>query len=135
MSVNEESRTQMSTAKLPFQEIAGKKLNAEQTAYLDGLFNGLANRGLTFSDVAIDPTSSTGNAVADEDLIFEERVKRDLHPLDAYESLLEDARDNRAPAKENVFRYKWNGLFFLAPSSDAYTVSYTHLTLPTKRIV
>jgi len=108
----------MSTAPLPFQEVAGKKLNDEQSAYLHGLFAGLANRGLKFSDVQPDPTRPAGPA--DEDLIFEERVKRDLHPLDAYDSLLEDARDNRAPAKENVFRYKWHGLFFLAPASDQF---------------
>lgn len=107
----------MSTA-LPFQEIAGQALNDEQTAYLQGLFSGLANRGLKFTDVQADPTGP--RPATDEDLIFEERVKRDLHPLDAFDSFLEDAADNRAPAKENVFRYKWNGLFFLAPSSDAY---------------
>ncbi len=108
----------MSTAALPFQEIAGKKLNDEQTSYLHGLFAGLANRGFKFSDVQADPTAAP--QPADEDLIFEERVKRDLHPLDAWESFIEDAADNRAPAKENVFRYKWNGLFFLAPSHDAF---------------
>ena len=108
----------MSTAPLPFQEVAGKKLNDEQSAYLHGLFAGLANRGLKFTDIEADPTQPA--EADDEDLIFEERVKRDLHPLDAYESFLEDARDNRAPAKENVFRYKWNGLFFLAPASDQF---------------
>lgn len=103
---------------LPFQEVAGKKLNDEQSAYLNGLFTGLANRGLKFTDIEADPTKTA--APLDEDLIFEERVKRDLHPLDSYESFLEDAKDNRAPAKENVFRYKWNGLFFLAPASDQF---------------
>lgn len=107
----------MSTA-LPFSEIAGKALNDEQTAYLQGLFSGLANRGLKFADVQADPASAP--APADEKLIFEERIKRELHPLDAYDSFLEDAAANRAPAKENAFRYKWNGLFFLAPSHDAY---------------
>ena len=109
----------MSTA-LPFSQIAGKALSDEQTAYLQGLFSGLANRGLKFTDVQADPTVATGPAPAEEKLIFEERVKRDLHPLDAYDSFLEDAADNRAPAKENVFRYKWNGLFFLSPAHDAY---------------
>lgn len=108
----------MSTATLPFQEVAGKKLNDEQSAYLQGLFSGLANRGLKFTDIEADPIKTA--EPLDEDLIFEERVKRDLHPLDAYESFVEDAQDNRAPAKENVFRYKWNGLFFLAPASDQF---------------
>lgn len=108
----------MSQLALPFQEIGGRKLNEEQSSYLEGLFAGLHNRGVRFDDVAVMPSGAAGSD--DEDLIFEERVKRDLHPLDAFDSLVEDADSNRAPAKENVFRYKWRGLFFLAPSSDAF---------------
>ena len=108
----------MSQVALPFQEIGGRKLNEEQSSYLEGLFAGLHNRGVRFNDVAV--TSSGPASPDDEDLIFEERVKRDLHPLDAFDSLVEDAEAKRAPAKENVFRYKWRGLFFLAPSSDAF---------------
>ena len=40
---------------IPFTEIAGQKLNGEQTAYLEGLFAGLKNRGLTFSDIEVNP--------------------------------------------------------------------------------
>ncbi len=106
----------MSEIAIPFREICGEKLNDEQSSYLEGLFAGLSNRGVTFDDVAVDPA----RAIDDDDLIFEERVKRDLHPLDAFESLVDDAELNRAPAKENVFRYKWRGLFYLAPAHDAY---------------
>ena len=55
-----------------------------------------------------------------DDLIFEERVKRELHPLDAYPHLLENAAANKRPDKENTFRFKWNGLFFLAPNKEAF---------------
>src|SRR4030095_6688410 len=54
------------------------------------------------------------------DLIFEERVKRELHPLDAYPRLLENAGANRAPEKDDLFRFKWSGLFFLTPSKEAF---------------
>ena len=73
----------MITASLPFTEVAGEKLNSEQSAYLDGLFAGLRNRGLSFGDVEPNPAAQPAKATA-ADLIFEERVKRELHPLDAY---------------------------------------------------
>ena len=87
---------------------------AEQKEYLTGLFAGIAARGKTFADV--DPAPATPR----EELIFEERVKRELHPLDAYPQLLENAAGNKAPDKEDLFRFKWNGLFFLSPVKDAF---------------
>jgi len=109
-------------ATLPFTEIAGQKLNGEQTAYLDGLFAGLRNRGLKFSDVEANPADQPA-APAKTDLstlITEERIKRELHPLDAYPVLLEHAALNKAPDKESLFRFKWNGLFFLSPNKEAF---------------
>ncbi len=107
----------MSAASLPFTEVAGKKLDGEQTAYLDGLFAGLRNRGVTFGDVEPNPAAKPS---ATADLIFEERVKRELHPLDAYDQLLDHAVANKAPDKEALFRFKWNGLFFLTPNKEAF---------------
>ncbi len=109
----------MSTVALPFKEIAGEPVSDEQASYLQGLFAGLANRGVRFDDLVADPTQLV-DAGNDEDLIFEERVKRDMHPLDAFDSLVEDATQASPPAKENVFRYKWRGLFYLAPAHDAF---------------
>jgi ferredoxin-nitrite reductase len=43
-----------------------------------------------------------------------------LHPLDAYPQLLENADANKAPDKEDLFRFKWNGLFFLSPVKEAF---------------
>ncbi len=108
----------MSTATLPFTEVAGQKLTSEQSAYLEGLFAGLRNRGLSFADVEPNPAAQPAKAKAD--LIFEERVKRELHPLDAYPVLLEHAAANKAPDKEALFRFKWNGLFFLTPNKEAF---------------
>jgi len=108
----------MNTATLPFTEVAGQKLTGEQSAYLEGLFAGLRNRGLSFADVEPNPAAQPAKATAD--LIFEERVKRELHPLDAYPVLLEHAAANKAPDKEALFRFKWNGLFFLTPNKEAF---------------
>ncbi len=106
------------TATLPFTEIAGQKLSGEQTAYLDGLFAGLANRGVKFTDVAANPVST--RVAPAEDLIAEERIKRELHPFEAYYQIEENALNNAAPDKESAFRFKWNGLFWLAPSKDGF---------------
>jgi ferredoxin-nitrite reductase len=106
------------TATLPIQQINGQPLTAEQANYLTGFFAGTSARGLRFGDVEAAPQPA--KAVSLEDLTFEERVKRELHPLDAYPRLLEHAAANRAPDKEDLFRFKWNGLFFLTPAKEAF---------------
>jgi ferredoxin-nitrite reductase len=106
------------TPPIPVEKINGEPLNDAQRQYLDGFFSGLAARGLKFSDV--EPTPETWKKVSLDDLIFEERVKRELHPLDAYEQLLDNAVHNTPPDKESIFRFKWNGLFFLTPNKEAF---------------
>ena len=96
----------------------GQSFNAEQKEYLSGLFAGVAARGIGFGDVA--PNPAGGAKLSLEDLIFEERVKRELHPLDAYQQLLDNAATNRNPDKEDTFRFKWNGLFFLTPVKEGF---------------
>jgi ferredoxin-nitrite reductase len=102
----------MSNTTLP-EPIASAGFTTEQKEYLSGLFAGAAARGQKFSDVEPSPS-------AKEDLILEERIKRELHPLDAYEQLVENAIGNKAPDKEDLFRFKWHGLFFLTPVKDAF---------------
>ncbi len=106
---------------MTWTEIAGEKLNAEQGAYLEGLFAGLRNRGFSFAETAPLPSAAaTPKGVPLEDLIPEERIKRELHPLDAYPLLLQHAAAGQGPDRENAFRFKWNGLFYLAPKQDGY---------------
>ena len=110
----------MNTPTLPFDEVKGRKLTEEQRSYLEGLFAGLANRGLKFSDVTPNPVAAPEQSRPDESLIFEERVKRELHPLDAFPILLEHAATGKAPGREEIFRFKWNGLFYLTPNKEAF---------------
>lgn len=114
----------MNAPVIPFDEIKGQKLDSEQRSFLEGLFAGLANRGLKFTDVAPNPAASASpppaTPKAEENLIFEERVKRELHPLDAYSVLIEHASADKAPERENIFRFKWNGLFYLTPNKEAF---------------
>lgn len=111
------------TNTIPFDSINGDKLSTEQKYYLEGIFAGLRNRGVSFEDILPNPTTTINTAAKAPDLdslIAEERIKRELHPLDAYGLLLEDAVANKAPDKENIFRFKWHGLFYLTPHKEAF---------------
>jgi ferredoxin-nitrite reductase len=117
----------MSKSTVEFSEIAGQKLNAEQNRYLEGFFAGLKQRGVAFKDVAPLPgvvaapaIAPAGPFVLPENATNEEKLKQELHPLDAYPLLLEDAEANRAPEKSNIYRFKWNGLFWLAPNTEGF---------------
>ncbi|HZF01735.1 MAG TPA: NirA family protein [Methylomirabilota bacterium] len=103
---------------IPVQHINGEPLNDEQRKYLEGFFAGLAAHGVSFGDVA--PVPAAEKKISLDDLIFEERVKHELHPLDAYDQILENAVTNKSPDKEEIFRFKWNGLFFLTPNKEAF---------------
>lgn len=101
-----------------FDAIEGQPLTLEQKKYLSGFFAGLAAKGVSFGDVA----QAAGAKSAEEEapLILEERIKKEEHPLDSYYRLLENAKTNQAPDKEEIFRFKWNGLFYLTPVKDAF---------------
>jgi ferredoxin-nitrite reductase len=103
----------MSNTILP-EPINDAGFTPEQKEYLSGLFAGVATRGKTFAEA--EPVTASKN----EELIAEERIKRELHPLDAYGQIVENAIGNKAPDKEDLFRFKWHGLFFLSPVKDAF---------------
>ena len=97
------------------QHIQGQPLNLEQQTYLEGFFAGIAQQGISFGNV--EPTPAKPNY---DDQTAEERMKREEHPLDSYYRLTDNALHNTAPDKEDTFRFKWNGLFFLTPIKDAF---------------
>jgi ferredoxin-nitrite reductase len=100
-----------------FDAIEGSPVNSEQRNYLDGFFHGLAAKGVALTD---GPAPGPGAVNDEAPPIREERIKREEHPLDSFYRLHANARSNRAPDKDDVFRFKWNGLFFLSPVKDAY---------------
>lgn len=89
-----------------------------QQRYLEGFFAGINARGIAFAD--LEPTHKAEAKPSLEDFTKEERIKRELHPLDATENLVMNARGNAAPEPEDAFRFKWNGLFWLSPMKDSY---------------
>jgi ferredoxin-nitrite reductase len=92
-------------------------LDAEQKETPAGVFAGVVAAGLTFKEVA---KNSDPNVPEKPKLIFEERIKKTEHPLDTFHRIVENAETNKAPDREDTFRFKWNGLFYLAPTKDAF---------------
>src|SRR5258707_819707 len=107
----------------------------EQKRYLEGFTTGLqisrvgrglggGNAGKTNSEPtgpeaahikAQDKVTASGKKLADQ-----EKVKRDEHPFDAYPRLKQQALDNAAPSPADNFRWRYFGLFYVAPTQDSY---------------
>ena len=58
---------------------------------------------------------AAGGKLADQ-----EKFKREQHPFDAYERLKEQARENEAPKPADNFRWRYYGLFYVAPAQNSY---------------
>ena len=110
---------------------------AEQKEYLKGFFDGLSQRGLVpfaghtpSGQITNDPASGSPNMAAEElyfntpvsDLCREERWKFEENPLDIWDKLLAHANEDKAPAQDDLFRFKFHGLFYVAPAQDSFMV-------------
>lgn len=98
------------------KEIAGSPLSSDQTYYLDGFFSGIKNRGLGFAEAE----PGAGPNPKNKRHTAEEQIKQEKHPFDALADLRAKAKNGEAPDKEDIFRFKWNGLFWLAPVHEGY---------------
>lgn len=115
----------------------------EQKEYLQGFFAGLQASGVFVGHTAAgqltaSPTSSTtGNLAAPApvaeptvhgtplaDLNQQERWKHADNPLDGWERLLAHAQSDRAPDPEHNFRFRWFGLFYVAPAQDGFMLRF-----------
>ena len=112
----------------------------EQKRYLEGFVSGLqaarAARGLQTGNGAAaipgsggaEPVGPDGAALKAQDrftragqkLSDPEKFKRELHPFDGYEKLKAQAVDNAPPKPDDNFRWRFYGLFYVAPAQDAY---------------
>ncbi|MES2996965.1 MAG: NirA family protein [Verrucomicrobiota bacterium] len=103
------------------EQDAPAPFNDDQKTYLNGFFSGVRQRAVVFADLF--PSGIPQETEEPEEsavLIPEERIKKEEHPLDSYYRILENARGDKAPDKEDIFRFKWNGLFFLSPIKDSF---------------
>src|ERR1700680_1025661 len=64
---------------------------------------------------AQDKVTASGKKLADQ-----EKYKRDEHPFDAYPRLKQQALDNAPPSPADNFRWRYFGLFYVAPAQDSY---------------
>ncbi len=108
----------------------------EQKEYLRGFFTGATQRlrpfvGHTAAGLLTHASGSAGSNLAAEadplfhgtpvsDLCREELWKYEENPLDIWDKLLAHAEENRAPAPDDLFRFKFHGLFYVAPAQDSF---------------
>jgi ferredoxin-nitrite reductase len=64
---------------------------------------------------AQDKVVASGRKLADQ-----EKFKREEHPFDAYPRLKQQALDNAPPVPADNFRWRYFGLFYVAPAQDSY---------------
>jgi ferredoxin-nitrite reductase len=103
---------------------------AEQKLYLEGFASGLNARTAAggSSPAAPPPTGPDAphfiaqDAVtkAGKKLVDQEKWKREGHPFDAYARLNDQARRDEFPKPADNFRWRYYGLFYVAPAQDSY---------------
>ena len=104
-----------------------------QKRYLEGFTSGLqisrAGRGLgSASKANTEPTGPDAAHIKAQDrvtaggkkLADQEKFKRDEHPFDAYPRLKQQALTNVPPSPADNFRWRYYGLFYVAPAQDSY---------------
>ena len=109
--------------------------NEEQKRYLEGFATGLqisrVGRGLGGAAPAKPNAEPVGpeaahfkaqdRAVASgKKLADQEKFKREEHPFDAYPRLKQQALTNSPPPPADNFRWRYYGLFYVAPAQDSY---------------
>jgi ferredoxin-nitrite reductase len=109
-----------------------------QKEYLEGFAAGLRARGLipfvgeradgalthradeAAANLAGPPPADTAFGVPIDELTREERLKLEENPLDIWDKILRHAASGTPPEGGDVFRFKFHGLFYVAPAQDAF---------------
>jgi len=111
----------------------------EQKRYLEGFMSGLQVGRVGRAFVAGGAPAAAGNAPSEptgpdaaalkaqdkvtasgKKLADQEKFKRELHPFDGYERLKDQARNNAAPTPADNFRWRYYGIFWVAPAQTSY---------------
>lgn len=117
---------------------ASGAFSAEQKEYLNGFMAGMTQRGL-FPYVGLtpgglitgDPAHGGANLAEPprEETIFgflaSEVTKQELwkhaeNPLDSWDRLMAHAETNQAPNEEDTFRFRYFGMFYVAPAQNSF---------------
>jgi ferredoxin-nitrite reductase len=102
----------------------------DQKRYLEGFVSGLSASRVARTNApaksepvgpdashlkAQDRTVAAGGKLNDQ-----EKIKRDEHPFDAYPRLVRQAENNEAPKPQDNFRWRYYGIFYVAPTQASY---------------
>lgn len=99
----------------------------DQKRYLEGFAAGLTALGRKPA-ASLQPSGPDASHLAAQDrvlagggkLVDQEKWKREAHPFDAYPQLVAQAKANAAPKPADNFRWRYYGLFYVAPAQDSY---------------
>ena len=123
---------------MPAASLENPTFTEEQKHYLQGFFAGLQHRGavpfagyLADGRITNDPSTGTQNLAAEQpeplyfgtpvsELCREELWKYEQNPFDIWEKFLAHAGEDRAPEAADIFRFKFHGLFYVAPAQDSF---------------
>jgi ferredoxin-nitrite reductase len=109
--------------------------NPEQKRYLEGFVAGLQiaraarpGGGSAEGAAAAEPTGADAAHLRAQDRVLraggklseQEKFKRELNPLDGYERLKAQAANNEYPKPADNFRWRFFGLFYVAPNQNSY---------------
>ena len=101
----------------------------EQKRYLEGFSSGLQIARLGRGPTApAKPNGPDAEHIAAQDRVLaagkklsdQEKFKRDEHPFDAYHRLQDQAAQNEFPKPADNFRWRYYGLFYVAPAQNSY---------------
>jgi ferredoxin-nitrite reductase len=117
-------------------QLNSSAFSPEQKEYLLGFFAGAQQRGRQLfvglnaqGLLTEDPSSALNLAEPKEemfhgtplsDLCREELWKYEKNPLDIWDKIIAHADGNQVPIAEDVFRFKFHGLFYVAPAQDSF---------------
>jgi len=102
----------------------------DQKRYLEGFVSGLSASRVARTNApaksepvgpdaihlkAQDRTIAAGGKLNDQ-----EKFKRDEHPFDAYPRLVKQAENNEPPKPQDNFRWRYYGIFYVAPTQSSY---------------
>jgi ferredoxin-nitrite reductase len=92
---------------------------AEQKEYLDGFMAAVAQ--LTRGDAGPTPAAEpTVHGTPLADLCKQEVWKHEEHGLDTWDKLIAHAEQNKFPDEADTFRFRYHGLFYVAPAQNAF---------------
>src|SRR5262245_34090164 len=118
----------------PESEPMSGDFNPEQKRYLEGFVAGLQiaraarEGGGAAGAAAAEPTGPDAAHLRAQDRVLkaggklseQEKLKRELNPLDGYERLKAQAENNEYPTPARKLRWRVVGLFYVAPTQTSY---------------